>query len=242
MLVARISRAALSLMLLFGSVTTLYGGQIPPTCFSGPLPTTPSAPVYQALMGDLSESMLVEVWRELCTDDSGRLVPLIRFTPQADPPFVCSSAFHVIQASIQYEVRLFTSSSGSSLCTTLFVPTTVILGQSSSQPLFDDLQAFTLIFQDTSDDYVLDIGAAVDQVTIHRAIYFERVQWILLIASSSLAPQVQLFATVSGCFENVPLQYNGSTYVAGGRTCPGINGAPVIVESSLGGIASATLR
>ena len=106
MLMASLSRAALSLMLLFGSVTTLYGGQIPPTCFSGPLPTTPSAPVYQALMGDLSESMLVEVWRQFCTDGSGRFVPLVRFTPQADPPFVCSVSFYVIQAGIQYDVRL----------------------------------------------------------------------------------------------------------------------------------------
>jgi hypothetical protein len=193
-------------------------------------------------MGNLSESMLVEVWWELCTDGSGRLVPLIRFTPQADPPFVCSPAFHVIQAGIQYEVQLFTSSSGSSLCTTLFVPTTVILGQFSSQPPFDDLHAFTLIFDDVADDYVLESGAAVDQVTSLRAMYLERVQWFQLIASSSLAPQVQLVATVAGCFENVPLQYNGSTYVSAGRTCPGINGALVIVESSLGGVASATLR
>jgi hypothetical protein len=228
--------------LLFGSVTTLYGGQIPPTCFSGPLPTTPRAPVYQAVMGDSDEQMLVELWRESCTDDSGRLVPLIRFTPQADPPFVCFSQFHVIQASIQYEVVLFTSSSGSTLCTTLFAPTTVILGQFSSQPPFDDLQSFTLILNDVMDDYLLEIEHAVDQVTIQWAIYFERVSWILLMANSSLAPQAQLAATVAGCFEKAPLQFNGSTYIAKGRTCPGINGVPVIVESSLGGIASATLQ
>lgn len=142
-----------------------------------------------------------------------------------------------------YDVLFQISSSNtSSLCTTLFVPATVILGQFSSQPPFDDVQAFTLIWDDVFADYVLDIGAAVDQVTIQRAIYFERVPWILLTASSSLAPQVQLFATVAGCFERAPLTFNGSAYVGAGRTCPGINGALVLVESSLGGTASAILR
>lgn len=99
MRMTRLSRSALSLMLLFGSVTILYGGQIPPTCFSGPLPTTPHAPVYEAVMGD--DDVLVQVWREPCTDSSGRMVPLIRFTPQADPPFVCSVEFQVIQDAVQ---------------------------------------------------------------------------------------------------------------------------------------------
>lgn len=153
--------SVLSLVLLCGSATTLYGGHIPATCFANPLPSTPMAPVYTTLMGDLREYMQVEVWRQPCTDNSGRIVPLMKITPKAAPPFVCSPAFSVIQAGIQYDVRLQTSSSGSSLCNTLFVPATVILGQFSTDPPFDDQQAFTLIFDDVSSDYVLNIGAAV---------------------------------------------------------------------------------
>jgi hypothetical protein len=151
----------LSLVLLCGAVTTLHGGQIPATCFANPLPSTPMAPVYTTLMGDLDAYMQVEVWRQPCTDSSGRIVPLMKITPKAAPPFVCSVEFSVIQAGIQYDVRLQTSSSGSSLCTTLFVPATVILGQFSTDPPFDDEQAFTLIFDDVHSDYVLNIGAAV---------------------------------------------------------------------------------
>jgi uncharacterized repeat protein (TIGR01451 family) len=67
---------------------------------------------------------------------------------------------YATQAGIQYDVRLQTSSSGSSLCTTLFVPATVLLGQLSTEPPFDDEQAFTLIFNDVYSDYVLEIGLA----------------------------------------------------------------------------------
>jgi hypothetical protein len=235
------SLIALFFLLCVGFATTLYGGQIPPTCFSGPLPSTPHAPVYQAVMGD--DDVLVEVWRESCTDGSGRVVPLIRFTPQADPPFVCTVEFQVIQAGVQYDIALLTSSSSTStLCTTLFVPATAILGQFSTQPPFDDVQAFTLIWDDVFEDYTLEIGAAVDQVSIQQAVYFERVSAIVVRADSSLAPQAQLFATVTGCFAGAPLTYTGNAYVAAGRTCPGLQGASVLVESTFGGSASAPLK
>jgi hypothetical protein len=98
--------SVLSLVLLCGSATTLYGGHIPATCFANPLPSTPMAPVYTTLMGDLRAYMQVEVWRQPCTDSSGRIVPLMKITPKAAPPFVCSPAFSVIQAGNQYDVRL----------------------------------------------------------------------------------------------------------------------------------------
>jgi hypothetical protein len=71
----------LSFILLCGFVTTLPSGHIPSTCLANPLPSTPIAPVYRKLMGDLDAFMQVEVWRQPCTDSSGRIVPLMRIIP-----------------------------------------------------------------------------------------------------------------------------------------------------------------
>ena len=135
--------------------------QIPPTCLPAPLPSSPRPPVFTVQAAWFGEQLRFDVWREPCTDNSGRIVPLLRATPVSGTPFVCSSSFTVIQAGIQYRIRLSNSSasSSSSFCGDLFVPATFLIAQFSFDPQFDDTQAFQLIYQ-SDNIYRLDIPPA----------------------------------------------------------------------------------
>jgi hypothetical protein len=134
----------------------------PPTCLPTPLPSSPRPPVFTMQAASFSgDQVSFDVWREPCQDNSGRIVPLLRATPLSEAPFVCSSMFTVIQAGIQYDIQLPNSSSPLSFgfCGDLFVPTTLLITQSSFGPQFEDTQAFQLIFQGDSI-YTLNIAAA----------------------------------------------------------------------------------
>jgi hypothetical protein len=133
---------------------------ITPTCLPAPLPSSPRPPIFSMQAASFREQLRFDVWREPCQDNSGLIVPLLRATPLSGTPFMCSSAFTVIQAGIQYDIRLLNSSSpsSSSFCGDLFVPTTLLIAQSSFDPQFDDTQAFQLIFQGDSI-YTLNIAA-----------------------------------------------------------------------------------
>jgi hypothetical protein len=67
----------------------------------------------------------------------------------------------VVQAGIQYRIQLSNSStsSSSSFCGDLFVPTTFLIAQFSFDPQFDDSEAFQLIYQ-SDFIYRLDIPPA----------------------------------------------------------------------------------
>jgi hypothetical protein len=137
---------------------------VPPTCLPAPLPSSLRPPVFTMQAVAIGgEQLRFDVWREPCTDDSGRIVPLLRATPLNSTPFVCSSAFTVIQAGIQYRIRLAESStsSSSSFCGDLFVPATFLIAQSPFDSQFDDTEAFQLIFRgDDNSIYRLDIPPA----------------------------------------------------------------------------------
>jgi hypothetical protein len=134
---------------------------ISPTCLPAPLPSSPRPPVFTIQAASFGEPLRFDVWREPCKDNSGLIVPLIRATPLSSTPFVCSSSFTVIQAGTQYDIRLSNSSTSSfsSFCGDLFVPTTFLIAQYSFDPQFDDTQAFQLIYQ-TNSIYTLNIAAA----------------------------------------------------------------------------------
>jgi hypothetical protein len=134
---------------------------IPSTCLPAPLPSSPRPPVFTMQAASFREQVRFDVWREPCKDNSGLIVPLIRATPLSSTPFVCSSAFTVIQAGTQYDIQLSNSSTSSfsSFCNDLFVPTTFLIAQSSFDPQFDGTQAFQLIFEGDGI-YTLDIAAA----------------------------------------------------------------------------------
>jgi hypothetical protein len=124
---------------------------IPPTCLPAPLPSLPRHPVFTSLAGTLPYPLRFEVWREPCYDTPTRTVPLIRITPlSGGTPFICSVEFAVIQAGLQYDIRLTSSSDpfAPGFCDNMLVPTTLLIAQSSFNPQFDDSQAFQLIYQD----------------------------------------------------------------------------------------------
>jgi hypothetical protein len=134
---------------------------ISPTCLPTPLPSSSRPPVFTMQTVRFGEQLHFDVWREPCKDNPAITVPLLRATPLSASPFVCSSLFTVIQAGIQYDIRLSSSSTSSfdSFCGDLFVPTTFLIAQHSFDPQFDDSEAFQLVFQGDRD-YTLNVDAA----------------------------------------------------------------------------------
>jgi hypothetical protein len=142
-------------------------GEVPlaisPTCLPGPLPANPRPPVFSGNAAWFDSRMRFEVWREPCTDGSGRVATLLRVTPLSGQPFVCGSSFTVIQNNIQYNsVRLpQTSTDAGSFCNSVLIPTSLIISQFTTGPQFDDLQAFSLIHGGgTPGVSRLEVGAA----------------------------------------------------------------------------------
>ena len=135
---------------------------IPPTCLPALLPSSPRPPVFTMHATWFGEQLRFDVWREPCIDNSGLIVPLIRATPLSGTPFVCSSSFMVIQASTQYDIRLSNSStsSSSSFCGDLFVPTSFLIAKYSFNPQFDDSKAFQLVYE-SDRTYTLALPAAI---------------------------------------------------------------------------------
>ena len=95
-----------------------------------------------------------------------------------------------------------------------------------------------------------DIGAiefqppGVDVVVIRQAIFVDELSVILVAATSSAAPDAELFVTVPGCLMQAPMQRLGSRYVflRNVEECGALNGQTTTVTSSHGGSASAPLR
>jgi hypothetical protein len=96
-----------------------------------------------------------------------------------------------------------------------------------------------------------DIGAVefqpepVDVVALRQAVFLNARGQLLVIATSSEAPEAILSLTVPGCLQDVPLDRLGSRYVgldSVPASCGGLDGKMVTVRSSLGGVAEGVIR
>jgi hypothetical protein len=104
------------------------------------------------------------IWREQYAD-SAELVILMRVFPTAGQPFMCGGDFHILQGGLQFNVGLLQSTSSSStFCGDVLIPTTLIVGNFAvGSVLVDKAQAFTLTFQGyttTFTTYTIEIPAA----------------------------------------------------------------------------------
>ena len=130
-------------------------------CLDAPLPTSPSGPTWTATYEDrLSSGTLrfaaeVTAWRYVCPNDEPLL--FLTFDAVQGTPFVCSSAFDVIQGGAQYgNFRLLQNPGGSSFCGDLLLKSTFVVGQFASGTTWDDQGAFRLAWR---SDLFLDVGA-----------------------------------------------------------------------------------
>jgi hypothetical protein len=97
---------------------------------------------------------------------------------------------------------------------------------------------------------VCDIGAiefqppAGEVIVIRRAIFVNQLALLVLVATSSAAPDAELFVTVPGCLTHVPMLRIDERYLflRAVPACGDLDGQVVTVTSSGGGSASALLR
>jgi hypothetical protein len=95
-----------------------------------------------------------------------------------------------------------------------------------------------------------DIGAiefqppAVDVVAIRLALFVNRLSVLVVVATSSAAPDAELFVTVPGCLTSTPMPRLRTRYVLldNVSACGNLDGQTATVTSSGGGSASALLR
>lgn len=118
------------------------------TCtLPSPLPVAPlgglAAGTFQASWST-TDSFTVTVWREPCSTGS---VTYLRVVPTRGVPFVCSSAFLVLQNLTQYDIKLAQTSSGGSFCNDLLAPVTTVIDQYSFDPQFNQAAAFSLVYE-----------------------------------------------------------------------------------------------
>jgi hypothetical protein len=83
-----------------------------------------------------------------------------------------------------------------------------------------------------------------DVITIRQALFVDRLALLAVMATSSAAPDAELFVTVPECFLRVPMSQVKDRYLLV-RTvpeCEDLDGHTAIVTSSRGGLARAPLR
>jgi hypothetical protein len=85
---------------------------------------------------------------------------------------------------------------------------------------------------------------AVDVVTIRLALFVDQLALLVVVATSSAAPDVELFLTVPGCLTEAPMHRIGNRYnfLQDVHECGNLDGQTATVTSSRGGSASAPLR
>lgn len=118
-------------------------------CVPHPFPTTPAGPTYTGVVVDNLKAAALTIWRVPCA--GGDAQTLVTFEPRAGDPFVCSARVTLLQEGRQID-SLFLSrhpTSIDSLCSNLFVTTTVWLRPASSATPFDDDAAFTFLYEDS---------------------------------------------------------------------------------------------
>jgi len=131
-----------------------------------PLPAAPSAGTYSvtftaswASQTSDSDSFQGTLWREPCAGTISGTTLYLRIAPTKGYPFICSSAFNVVQGGAQYDILLTQSAGGSSFCQDLLTSTTFIVDQYSFQLPIDRSAAFTLWFNGVWEKYQAFLNA-----------------------------------------------------------------------------------
>jgi len=81
-----------------------------------------------------------------------------------------------------------------------------------------------------------------DTVTIRNAVFFIPLSLLFVSATSTAAPEAELFVTVPGCVTDTPMSPRGSRYVFFTRACTRLDRQTATVRSSFGGSAEAVIR
>ncbi len=106
----------------------------------------------------------------------------------------------------------------------------------------------TEFFNNQTISYALTLqcitGVCPDTIVNFIAIFFGRVSWLAVAATSSAAPEAELFVTVPGCVTNAPMPFSPSVerYLFLTGACSGLDGVTATVTSSLGGMATTVIR
>ena len=128
---------------------------IPACTVALPLPVAPrngyAAGVLQASWAT-NDAFDVMLWRESCGALSESIL-YARVVPTAGMPFICSSAFAVVQNGTQYDIKLVQSRAGFSFCNDVMAPVTLVVDPWSFGPHFDPTAAFTLVFKGVQGNY-----------------------------------------------------------------------------------------
>jgi hypothetical protein len=130
-------------------------------CLSGPLPTTPVAPVFTRAVQTGSQHMLFTVWRQSCP--SGGSIVLLRVTPLTVGPFLCDVNLGVIQSAAHFEARLTDDVATDNFCGTLSGARTFYVAPEPGSFAYDPQQAFILFFDTVEQSprlAVLEVGPA----------------------------------------------------------------------------------
>jgi len=141
---------------------TISPSAVSGTCLKTPLPVTPKTPNYTITATDgANETIKLVFWHEKCADNTGWAL-LVRATPIVGTPFLCSSAFKVVQNAVQInDISLLSTPTSSGWCDDMLVPATMIV-DSRGVIQFDPAKALTLFFEPLVKPQIsLAIGAAV---------------------------------------------------------------------------------
>jgi hypothetical protein len=122
---------------------------VPDGCFGQRLPRSPKRPnysvtdVYKNGGGDV---LKMTFWRETCKNGLGTAL-LMRATPKAGAPFLCSVDFTVIQGGVQHNnIKLESTPGSMSWCSDLRIPTTFVVNEYEfGQRQFKPARAMTII-------------------------------------------------------------------------------------------------
>jgi hypothetical protein len=163
--------ALAALALLIWSAPT-EAAPISPGCLPSPLPEAPGPSAVALDTVNFGEGMHLNVWRQACLDGTGSAV-LMRVSPTASLPFLCSGDFALGQGGLQHNAVLLVTLTSARLCADLFAAATVIVD--GALGAFDREQAFTLAFTgwDAGGPKVLQVSvpsAADVPVTLAAAV------------------------------------------------------------------------
>lgn len=123
-------------------------------CLNTPIPTTPTGPTWSFESNSFTSSsprvLRGTFWRKPCAAANDAQL-ILTFTVVSGAPFVCTSGPVLIQNSQQTDSFFFDTSPNTStldtLCSDLFVPTSVVIDERSNSFTFDDDAPFTFVYE-----------------------------------------------------------------------------------------------
>ena len=129
----------------------------PSTCtVELPLPVAPrngyAAGVLEASWAT-NDAFDVMLWREPCGVHASESILYARVVPTTGMPFICSSAFAVLQNGTQFDIKLVQNRAGFSFCNDVMAPVTLVVDPWSLGPHFDPTAAFTLVFKGVQGNF-----------------------------------------------------------------------------------------